>query len=153
MLPSPLPLPLSLPLLSPSSSHNQEVPTLGLISAARLGHLEVCQLLISAVHTTGGPGNKTPLMSAVEGGHLRICQLFLRAGASVNARGGLSWAGETALILAAQRNDLPICRLLIEAGADSSVIDGNGMTALRWAQTHHGCGDVAAYLTSLGIRS
>ncbi|MCB0631508.1 MAG: M56 family metallopeptidase [Saprospiraceae bacterium] len=92
-------------------------PRSPLVAAARLGHLEIGQLLVAAQADVEfhDRGDETPLMAAARYGHLDFVKYLLDQKAEVNAQ--VDGDG-TALICAVSGNYYEIAKLLLEHGAD-----------------------------------
>jgi truncated hemoglobin YjbI len=105
--------------------------------AAGAGSLEVVALLLrlGVEPNIHGRGNHTPLYwvaneCASETGH-EVVRLLVRAGADVNACGGVTQA--TALHMAARRGHVEIARALLDSGAAVNARDRRGDTPLQRA--------------------
>ena len=92
-------------------------PRSPLVAAARLGNLEIIQLLIAsgAAIEFHAKGDESPLMAASAYGHLLAVQLLIENGAEINRK--LQNEG-TALIFAARQGHIETVRWLIQQGAD-----------------------------------
>jgi ankyrin repeat protein len=106
-----------------------------LSSAAFVGMLKVCQLLIKrGANVNPGDGCCPTVLHGVEGNDQEIVKLLLDNGADINAHRGKG----TALLVAADRKRWDMAKLLIERGADVTAEQGNspGCTALYYACTN-----------------
>ncbi len=116
-----------------------------LAMAVAEGHKEVVEALIDAgadVNVKNLAG-RTPLMFACRYGFIDIARKLLDSGADPEASPSLPEAN--ALMAAAQGGHEDVVRLLLERGAKAKVLDGNGNTAIDYAQAA-GHGKVAAIL-------
>ncbi len=90
-----------------------------LLFAARQGHVDMAQLLLSSgadVDGTAGNG-ASPVVLATHSGHTELTVALLEQGADANAMG----AGYSALHAAILRGDLVAVEALLEHGADANV--------------------------------
>ena len=100
--------------------------------AARGGHLQVIQVLVSSgadVNMKNKFGN-TALHIAAHEGHLQVVQHLLSSGADVNMKDN---DGDTALHMAARGGQLQVIQVLVSSGADVNMKDNDGDTALHTA--------------------
>ena len=119
--------------------------------AAHMGHTDVCrELLAAGAYVNANEMNQwSPLLAAIDGRHADTCQALIDAGANVDAelKGGVP-----ALIIAVQMQQPQIVRMLIDAGADVKDREPNeSRTALHWAATLPGMGDVCDALIAAGL--
>ena len=101
-----------------------------LLQAARLGHQDICALLLAGGATTTAvdAAGCSPLHTAAFRGHVGMCQLLLEAGADPE------WVdnqGQTALHKAAFKGHVDVCRLLLTWGCYVDTRDCSGDTALQ----------------------
>ena len=122
--------------LSFNTDTNPETATegieLGLLNAAKYGHNETVQFLITSkvnIDCTNEQSN-TALMLATECRHEPVVQTLIFGGANVNAQDN---EGQTALMIATKNNSFEIVLSLLIAGADADKADKNGETALTIA--------------------
>lgn len=107
-----------------------------LIDAARLGHEEICNLLIEAGAHINAQDEYgfTGLMYAAHENHKEICKLLIANRADINTR---KKDGETALSVAVRTGHIKICELLIANGADIHIQDNSNATPLEIAAARH----------------
>lgn len=104
-----------------------------LITAAMMGHVRVCELLIEQgadLELTGING-ATPLQVAASMGHLDVLSLLIRKGANVNAKH--KFAGSTALHFAVEMGQTKAVKMLCKHGADAESEKTNGGRPLHVA--------------------
>ena len=105
---------------------------LGLLNAAKYGHNETVQFLITLnvnIDFINEQG-RTALMLASECGHEPVVQTLISGGANVNAQDNEE---QTALMIATKNNSFEIVSSLLIAGTDADKADKNGETALTIA--------------------
>jgi hypothetical protein len=120
-----------------------------LMTAALIGHLDICRLLIDKGAQVNAKccGGVTPLHMAVCKGHIEIVRLLCDHGAYIEARNN---GGYRPLHSAACNGRFSIVKELIEVrNADINARNDEGWTALRFAREHSKA-DIAAYLVSHG---
>ncbi|KAL2833876.1 ankyrin repeat-containing domain protein [Aspergillus cavernicola] len=107
--------------------------TTPLYVAAREGHLELVELLLSYNSNVNTRGiHYTPLSNAVANRYIELVELLLKAGADVNDPGN----GASPLYWAVIRQDIDIVELLLKAGADTNAPGEKGTAPLHYAVTH-----------------
>ena len=102
--------------------------------AARLGHIEIAQALLSRnAHTEKHTKfqDRTPLYYAAWHNHASIVAILIEAGAAVNATSKMD--GATALHKASQQGHEDCVRVLLAANAHVNQRDVEGMPPLMWA--------------------
>ena len=105
---------------------------LGLLNAAKYGHNETVQFLITLnvnIDFINEQG-RTALMLASECGHEPVVQTLISCGANVNAQ---DKEGQTTLMIATKNDFFEIVSSLLIAGADANKADKNGESALTIA--------------------
>ena len=105
---------------------------LGLLNAAKYGHNETVQFLITLnvnIDFINEQG-RTALMLASECGHEPVVQTLISCGANVNAQ---DKEGQTTLMIATKNDSFEIVSRLLIAGADANKVDKNGESALTIA--------------------
>jgi hypothetical protein len=100
-----------------------------LIVASQLGHLHICELLISSGADVKSVDKykQTALHWASLKGHLSICELLISNGADVNY---VDEYGRIPLHLASENNHFLVCKLLIRSGADVNRKNNDGETPI-----------------------
>jgi hypothetical protein len=106
-----------------------------LFEAARWGHMDVVELLLSKSAKVNAKDNRgdTPLFGAVSSGHMDVVTLLLSKGAEVNARAN---DGCTPLHEAAYLGHKEVVELLLTHKAEPDAKDKDGWTPLGWAEEH-----------------
>ena len=101
-----------------------------LLQAARLGHQDICALLLAGGATTTAvdAAGCSPLHTAAFRGHVGVCQLLLEAGADPEWEDN---EGQTALHKAAFKGHVDVCKLLLTWGCCVDTWDSSGDTALQ----------------------
>jgi len=103
--------------------------------AAFFGYPRIVELLLAnGADVTARSRNQnanTPLHAALAGHHTMVAGLLLGADADVNASDAGGWRP---LHIAAANNDLDSIKALIAQGADAAAANGEGRTALSFAQ-------------------
>jgi hemoglobin len=120
--------------------------------AAAAGDLESVELLMGLGVDVDVPdrGGHTPLYGAAnEGGSVAVVQALVRAGADVNACGGVKRC--TPLHMAARRGFVAIAEALLACGADIGARDSLGVTPLGRALNCRKS-EIAAFLRTRGGR-
>lgn len=105
-----------------------------MMKAAGNGHTPVVRVLLEhgADVNALDKGGYSALMVAGANGYVDTVQLLLERGAAVDMQDrSMGWS---ALIWAAKEGEIDVVRLLLAAGARRDLHDGEGMTALDWAQ-------------------
>lgn len=100
--------------------------------AARVGHADVCTLLLAVGASANAVkrGDWTPLMVASAGCHAEAVHVLLQAGADVAC---INREGATALHLACRAGNTTCVRALLENSADVAAQTHNKRTALHYA--------------------
>lgn len=102
--------------------------------AARAGHLDICNLLISAgaeVNVVTKAGGSTPLHRAAMAGNPKVIQLLIEAGANIKMQDA---DGRTALHRAAERGELLAVKTLLEVDSEQkNIFDSRGNRAIDCA--------------------
>ena len=114
--------------------------------AAKEGHFEVCQVLLSAgasLATVSSDTLDTPLHLATHFGRVAVINLFAAGGADIEARGH---NGRTPLAVAASRGHAEAVAALLSHGANPNALNRRGETALMDAIMHKQTSCVAALL-------
>ncbi|KAJ5668101.1 uncharacterized protein N7477_006671 [Penicillium maclennaniae] len=107
-------------------------------------HVEVVRLLLShGANANKQAGGSSALSSAVACNRVELVRMLLEYGADVDTT--TASTGSTPLTRAAQSGNAGMTRLLLENGANIHVLDGEGLTALDWAQ-RCGCESTVAIL-------
>jgi ankyrin repeat protein len=107
----------------PEYSGFHETP---LMTCARLGHVQMCQLLIACNADINGirpqkeTQEETPLCCSARSGHLEICELLLESKADVNAQ---SYFEDRPVGIAAEKGHLEVFKLLLDRKADVRAVD------------------------------
>uniref|UniRef100_A0A4W4HAV1 Cortactin-binding protein 2 n=1 Tax=Electrophorus electricus TaxID=8005 RepID=A0A4W4HAV1_ELEEL len=111
-------------------SHLQQDLTSALFSAARNGHTECLNLLLTLGACPNAPdvNGFTPLHIAAIGGHHGCVRALLGHGAEVDCE---CVGGRTPLFLACEHGSTECVRVLLDAGADRSHITADNCTALH----------------------
>lgn len=100
-------------------------PRSSLVAAARMGNMEITQLLLGAKASVEykAKGDESPLMAAANYGHLDLVKLLVASGAKVNRK--ISGDG-TALIGAVRGGHYEVAKFLLEKGANPfAVVSGD----------------------------
>ena len=104
------------------------------LSAAVIrGHTDVVKLLVRAgvdVDATAANGH-APLVDAVRLNRMEIVSLLLQANASKRS---VDRMGDNVLLIAVDENNPSMLRTLLSGGVPVDLMDGNGLTALYWAE-------------------
>jgi hypothetical protein len=95
--------------------------------AARLGHLEVCQMLL----TEPGAALDEAFLEAVAAGRMAVTDYLLKRGADAFATRLPD--GISALMLAAQNDHQVLLKYLLQNGANRFALDAEGRCAYRFA--------------------
>ena len=126
--------------------------TTPLMKAARLGNVEVLQVLLESVGPATSSGGVLDLLDskqqsalslACASGHLPCAELLLGSGASVDRTVA---DGNTALLLAAAEGHEDVVRILLELGASTTATDVEEETALMKAAAEGHVGVIGALL-------
>mmetsp|Transcript_41463 Transcript_41463/g.66631 ORF Transcript_41463/g.66631 Transcript_41463/m.66631 type:complete len:1976 (+) Transcript_41463:29-5956(+) len=122
-----------------------------LFAAARLGQLNIIDLLISKHNTSQAGANlnatdeflHTPLYGAVKRGHVNTTRKLVAYGVEVNTQ---DINGLTPLAISAYLGNLELCKELVLHGASILVSDNKGLTPLHHA-ANQGNLEVCTFLT------
>lgn len=112
-----------------------------LVLGARLGHLELCQMLLE----TCRPQLNEAFLEAAASGRMAVTDFLLKQGA--NAFATRPPNGVTALMLAAQNNHQRMVEYLLQNGANRFALDAEGRCAYRFASSA-GAADCVAILAA-----
>ncbi|KAJ5637503.1 hypothetical protein N7490_007382 [Penicillium lividum] len=102
--------------------------------AASVGHIEICQVLLSAKKVEVNARSKfqfTPLLLAASCGHEKVVSLLIEKQADIEAKD--TYPKLTPLTKAAQNGHEAVVKVLLEKGADLEAKDETGQTPLSWA--------------------
>lgn len=133
--------------ISTGTDINDERSDPAIITAAKSGHLDIVQHLVSAgasVNTLDGYSN-SPLTEAADNGHEPVVRYLLEQGADVNHVCN-SW-NMTALLWACLRGNTGIVKVLLEKGANINAKNDKGKSPLGIALEHQRY-ETAAFLIS-----
>ena len=103
---------------NPDFNANEEYGT-ALHEFARMGHLDICEIIIKDIRKGRHPTNymgRTPFHHAASSGHLAICQLIIEHFDDKNPRDD-EWL--TPLHIAAENGNFAICKLIIHNFKDT----------------------------------
>jgi ankyrin repeat protein len=102
-----------------------------LYGAALEGGAETVRILLLAGADVDAAGGETPIHGAALGGCTEKVRILLHAGANPSSK---SRGHSSALHTAVAGRSPSVLRLLLEAGPDAQAKDGNGFTALEYAE-------------------
>ena len=142
-------------LLSAGADVNAVSGSLGcvpLVDAARVGDLDMVQLLVKHAAKVNGKDSKgaTALFWAAANDHVDVARYLIKHGAEVNVSAAGD-DGDSALMMATIRGNTGMVQYLISAGAKVNGRNRFGGTPLQWA-AGLGYVDVAQYLISAGAK-
>ena len=112
-------------------------PRTPLVAAARLGNLEIAQLLLEAGASTEyhARGDESPLMAAAQHGHLELARYLVGKGADVNK---IVRGDGTALLVAAKNGHTEVVRFLLNQKAEvNAQVPGDGTALINAARNGH----------------